>query len=269
MKPIIGLNADYRSPVRDQPGEVAISEEYLDRITAAGGLPLLLPCPPAGAYDDGDVIRILKACAGLVLVGGDDQDPLKDGFYRHAFTRCMHPRREAFDRLLVAQAVARKVPILAIGAGAQLLNVHCGGTLYLHLPEECKHSRLHADSSDSRNRHALVVEFPGTPGRTNLLSDIFGEGEANVTSQHHQAIDDVADGFQVIARAPDGFIEAILSTDDDWPALGVQFHPESRFASALEATVFEWFITQVQAKMENHEIHKIHERRGEGRQKYG
>jgi putative glutamine amidotransferase len=242
MKPVIGLNADYRPGCHCHAGEVALSEEYLDRIATAGGLPLVLACPPAGGYDRHDVGRLLDRCAGLVLVGGDDQDPLNDGFYRHAFTRCLPPRREAFDRLLVAAAVARKLPTLAIGAGAQLLNTYCGGTLFLHLPEERGRSRLHADSGDPRNRHALLIE----PG--NLLSAIWGEGEANVTSQHHQAIDGVAAGFAVIARAPDGHIEAILSTDEEWPALGVQFHPESRFASFLERKVFEWFLGQVRKK---------------------
>lgn len=238
-RPIIGLNADYRPGPRRAAGEAAVSEEYLDAISQAGGLPLILPCPREGTYERADVGRMLDCCAGLVLIGGADQDPVHDGFYRHAFTSIMSPRREKFDRLLVAEAVADKVPILAIGAGAQLLNVHCGGTLFLHLPEEAGRSRLHADAGDLCNRHALMLQ-PGT-----FLMEIWGEGEVLVTSQHHQAIDNVAAGFEVIARAPDGFTEAILSTDDNWPALGVQFHPESRFASALERQVFEWFVKQV------------------------
>ena len=72
-----------------------------------------------------------------------------------------------------------------------------------------------------------------------------GEGEIRVNSVHHMAIDDVASGFNVTARCPDGVIEAIESTRDDWWALGTQFHPESESASALDLRIFEEFIAGI------------------------
>jgi putative glutamine amidotransferase len=65
---------------------------------------------------------------------------------------------------------------------------------------------------------------------------------------HHQAIDDVAPGFQVAARCPDGVIEAIESTQEDWWAIGTQFHPEAESASALDVRIFEEFLESVGAK---------------------
>jgi putative glutamine amidotransferase len=62
---------------------------------------------------------------------------------------------------------------------------------------------------------------------------------------HHMAIDDVAPGFQVTARCPDGVVEAIESTSEDWFAMGTQFHPEDPSASALDLRIFEEFITGV------------------------
>ena len=55
------------------------------------------------------------------------------------------------------------------------------------------------------------------------------------------AVDDVAPGFQVTARCPDGVVEAIESTTD-WQAFGTQFHPEASSASALDMRIFEEFI---------------------------
>ena len=73
------------------------------------------------------------------------------------------------------------------------------------------------------------------------MERVYGEGEIRVNSMHHMAIDEVAPGFAVTARCPDGVVEAIESTMDDWFALGTQFHPESDSASALDLRIFEEF----------------------------
>ena len=56
------------------------------------------------------------------------------------------------------------------------------------------------------------------------------------------AVDDVAPDFAVTARCPDGVVEAIESTMDDWFAMGVQFHPEADRGTKLDICVFEQFI---------------------------
>jgi putative glutamine amidotransferase len=87
-----------------------------------------------------------------------------------------------------------------------------------------------------------VVE-PGT-----LMERVYGEGEIRVNSMHHMAIDEVAAGFAVTARCPDGVVEAIESTMDDWFALGTQFHPEADSATALDLRIFEEFLAGVMAR---------------------
>jgi putative glutamine amidotransferase len=62
---------------------------------------------------------------------------------------------------------------------------------------------------------------------------------------HHMAIDEVAPGFEVTARCPDGVIEAIESQMPDWFAIGTQFHPESTSASALDQRIFEEFMAAI------------------------
>ena len=72
-----------------------------------------------------------------------------------------------------------------------------------------------------------------------------GDGEIRVSSRHHMAVDEVAPGFIVTARCPDGVIEAIESDDPSWVAIGTQFHPENNASSALDARIFDEFIDAI------------------------
>ena len=132
------------------------------------------------------------------------------------------------------------MPVFGIGAGMQLLNVVCGGNLFLHIPEDLPHALPHRDPQDASHRHSLVIQGDSLIGR------VYGEGEIRVTSRHHMSIDKVADGFRVTAKCQDGVVEAIESEMIDWFALGTQFHPECSAASALDIRIFEEFIEAVQ-----------------------
>jgi putative glutamine amidotransferase len=234
-KPMIGVNADYRSARKDAPAFAYLAAGYFDAISKSGAIPLIIP--PLLSHDD--LAQVLDGLDGLVVVGGADLDPRRDGYMLHPSIRLLEERREDFDRQLVAQAVRRRLPIFGIGTGMQLLNITEGGTLFLHIPEDLPKALPHLDTMDPNHRHALVVE-PGS-----LMERVYGEGEIRVNSMHHMAIDDVAPGFIVTARCPDGVVEAIESTHDDWFALGTQFHPEATSASALDLRIFEEFIAGV------------------------
>jgi putative glutamine amidotransferase len=231
-KPLIGLNADYRPAKKDGPALSYVPAGYYNAIEAAGGIPLILP-PLA---ERADIARVLDMLQGFVLVGGGDLDPRRDGYQLHSSVRPMDARREDFDRTLVELIGERRLPVLAVGAGMQLLNISQGGTLFLHLPEDLPDAIPHRDPQDPEHRHGLAVVF-GT-----LMERVYGDSEIRVNSMHHQAIDDVAPGFAVTARCPDGVVEAIESTMDDWLAIGTQFHPEADSASALDARIFEEFV---------------------------
>lgn len=231
-KPLIGLNADFRSARKESPALSYISAGYFDAITAAGGIPLIIP-PLANGND---LNRLLDQLDGVVLVGGADLDPRRDGFMLHPAVRTMEDRREDFDRMLMSEVAERRMPVLAIGVGMQLLNVSQGGNLFLHVPEDMPRALPHKDPLDRAHRHALEV-VPGT-----LMARVYGDGEIRVNSTHHMAVDQVADGFMVTARCPDGVVEAIESVQSDWFAVGTQFHPESESASALDLRIFEEFV---------------------------
>ena len=235
-KPLIGLNADYRAAKKDAPAFSYVCAGYFDAIVKTGGVPIVIP----PLEDQTDLDRVFDLLDGLVMIGGADLDPRRDGFMLHPSVRLLDQRRESFDRRLVRMASDRRLPLFGIGVGMQLLNVSEGGNLFLHIPEDMPKALPHRDSLDPAHRHALEV-VPGT-----LMERVYGEGEIRVNSTHHMAIDEVAPGFAVTARCPDGVIEAIESIQPDWFAFGTQFHPESESASALDMRIFEEFIEGIQ-----------------------
>lgn len=236
--PLIGLNSDYRAASHNQPAFSFVAAGYYDAIFAAGGIPVILP--PTG--DEDSICSVLDRLDGFVLIGGADLDPRNDGFMLHPSVRAMEARRERFDRRLVHEIAERRLPVFGIGVGMQLLNVVCGGNLLLHVPEDLPNALPHRDAQDPNHRHSLVIESDSLMGR------VYGEGEIRVTSRHHMALDEVADGFRVTARCQDGVIEAIESEMIDWIAIGTQFHPESTAASALDIRIFEEFIEAIQMR---------------------
>jgi putative glutamine amidotransferase len=238
-KPLIGINTDYRCARSDTPAFAFRAAGYFDCLSKAGAIPLLIP--PLG--DEADVDYVLDLLDGMVLGGGADLDPRHEGFMVHPSQRLLDSRREQFDRMLVRLIAQRRMPVLGIGCGMQLLNVSQGGNLHLHIPEDLPRALPHIDPLDSAHRHALEVE-PGS-----LMERVYGEGEIRVNSMHHMAVDVVAPGFAVTARCPDGVIEAIESTRDDWFALGTQFHPQAESASALDLRIFEEFIAGITGRV--------------------
>lgn len=231
-KPIIALNADFRSAQDDKPAFSYLASGYYDAILEVGGIPLVMP--PMG--EEADLRQVLGQVDGMILIGGADLDPRRDGWMLHSSVRPMEARREVFDRKLARIAGEMRLPTFGIGAGMQLLNVSQGGNLFLHIPEDIPHALPHKDTLDPAHRHTLEL----TPG--SLMDRVYGDGELRVNSRHHMAIDEVAPGFEVTARCPDGVVEAIESRMEDWFAMGTQFHPEADTASALDLRIFEEFL---------------------------
>jgi putative glutamine amidotransferase len=231
-RPVIGINADFAAGHKNSNPQVRLHPGYCDAIVAAGGLPVILP--PLGK--PAEINAFLDRVNGFVLSGGLDVDPRRRKLPSHPAVQPMAERREESDRLLVEALLDRQLPLLAIGVGLQQINTACGGTLYLHLPEEVARALPHRDGTGGPHRHAVLLEA------NTRIDDIYGGGEIRVNSDHHQAVRQVGDGLRVGARAPDGIIEAIETNDANWFCVGVQWHPESETASALDRQLFECFV---------------------------
>lgn len=231
-RPLIGITTDLVPARKDAAAYVRLAAGYYDSVYATGGLPVLLP--PLTKEADRD--QYLDKLDGVVLCGGADLDPRRVNLPTHPAVVPMPERRETSDRLLVQRIIDRQVPVLGIGVGMQLLNVALGGSLWLHLPEDMPKAMPHFDATGVAHRHIVLLE-PKT-----ILDEIYGGGEIRVNSSHHQAVRDLGEGLRAGALSPDGVIEGIESTDPDWFCIGVQWHPESETASALDMQLFERFL---------------------------
>jgi putative glutamine amidotransferase len=231
-RPLIGVNADYVPANKLHRSHIRLAAGYLDTVAAAGGLPVMVP--PLGK--DIDVDAWLDRLDGFILSSGLDMDPRRLGLASHSAVQPMPERRDESDRQLVRRLLERRLPVLGIGLGMQQLNVACGGSLYLHLPQDMPRAMPHRDATDPDHRHAVLIE-PNT-----RMEEIYGAGEIRVNSCHHQAVRQLGAVLRAGARAPDGVIEAIESIDPHWFCVGVQWHPESETASALDMQLFESFI---------------------------
>jgi putative glutamine amidotransferase len=232
-RPWIGINADFVAAGKHTRAHARLNAGYFDTVLAAGGLPVILP--PFGK--DAEIGASLDRLNGILLGGGLDIDPRRQGLPSHPSVQPMAERRDDNDRLLVRRVVQRQLPVLAVGVGMQQLNLALGGSLYLHIPEDQPRALPHRDpSSSGPHRHAVLLEV-GT-----RLDEIYGGGEIRVNSSHHQAVCKVGAGLRVSATAPDGIIEAVEAVDPNWFCVGVQWHPESETASALDMQLMECFI---------------------------
>lgn len=200
------------------PQRFAMSRPYLTALESVGAAAVLFPLDISR-----ETMRTLfDTVDAIFLAGGGDMNP-------HCYRADAYQKTEGIDdlrdsaELIYAQwALDENKPLLGVCRGVQALNVAAGGTLMQDITD------MHPDSI----RHQYFPEFPreyvAHPVETipgSRLEGILGR-DAHVNSFHHQAVLQLAEGFQVAAIAPDGVIEAIEHPTNTF-ALGVQWHPES------------------------------------------
>ena len=227
-KPVIGVTTD----VVEMDGHQyhACGDKYLRPIVAAAGcVPRLLPSLGAEIDVDGylaglDGILFTGAVSNIEShhYGGSEDDDCPP----------FDPARDATTLPLIRACLSRRLPLLAICRGLQELNVALGGSLFprLHdIPGRLDHRARKGRPLDEQ--YAAVHSVRLTPG--GRLHALAGSDEILVNSLHWQAIDRLGDGLVVEAAAPDGTIEAVRvdgGIGGAGFALGVQWHPEWRFA---------------------------------------
>lgn len=187
---------------------------YFQGVTLAGGIAVLLPPQPVNA----DIVnRVLDGLDGLVITGGKDIDPGSYGQQPHPSSDEPGRDRDAWELALLGEALKRKLPVLGICRGAQVLNVALGGTLHQHLPDVIGHTGHRAGNAVFTTLPVRTV--PGT-----RLAALIGES-TDVKCYHHQAIAELGEGLVVSAWDADGVIEAIELPGDGF-VVAVQWHPE-------------------------------------------
>jgi putative glutamine amidotransferase len=231
-RPMIGLSGR-RWPVERVPLlPVALAgeefdlhlSEYPKAVAAVGGLPVELT-------RDADPVEMVGRLDGLVITGGADPDPALYGAEPDPSLGEIEPARDRWELALIRAALERRLPMLCVCRGAQLLNVALGGSLVQHL-ESVGHAGWHTPRTD--RCHTVRVT---TGSRANAL---YGD-EIVTNSLHHQAVDRLGAGVRVTATAHDGVVEAI-ELDEHPQVFAVQWHPEMLDGEPDPA--FRWLVAE-------------------------
>jgi putative glutamine amidotransferase len=194
-------------------------------VMSTGALAVMVPSP-AGATQRGDVTleHFAQWLDGLVLHGGADVSPLSYGEQPLQDKWAGDKVRDDYEIALVAAFERHGKPVFGVCRGLQLMNVAYGGTLYQDIATQVPDSLTHRDAAVyDQNFHTIDIQ-PGT-----RLAALYPDaGRVTVNSIHHQAIKQLAPGFQVEALSnEDGLVEAIRRSDRRLPYLAaVQWHPE-------------------------------------------
>lgn len=242
MRPIIGITGAYcppgtlvprETPLYGSVGFEMLLQDMTGAVERAGGIAIGLVrlSDPEGAD------ALLSRLDGLLLPGGGDIDPVLYGETDGGKCDRVQPEQDRFELLLAREALKRKLPVLGICRGAQILNVAAGGTLHQDLEAAgFPPHRLTGPEVCDTPRHAVLLTPEGG------LREMLSAARLAVNSLHHQAIKDTGPDTVIAARAEDGVIEAIRVTGGHPFAYGVQWHPEWMPGTDIQTKIFGAFV---------------------------
>ncbi|PKM29151.1 MAG: peptidase C26 [Gammaproteobacteria bacterium HGW-Gammaproteobacteria-11] len=180
---------------------------------------------------------------GVIVTGGHDIDPVL-----YAAEPEVKPQydsaRDALESAVIDDALARRLPLLGICRGAQMLNARRGGSL---LQELKSHRRM------TSNRWTVLPLKTLSICAGSRLAHWLGTPRCRINSLHNQAIDRVGTNLQVVGRDLDGIVQAVEDPNQPF-LLGVQWHPEFLLFSARQRRLFAHLVqtARLSAEQNNH-----------------
>ena len=233
-QPVIGITGNYDDLT------CKLGQGYYKSVVAAGGVPVIIP-PVA---DTDTIVNTLERIDGLILSGGGDFNPLWTGEEPSTKLGGINKERDLPELLITRLAYNRQIPMLGICRGIQTLAIALGGEVAQDISDAAtvKHSQ-NADRSEAT--HSVTIE------PDSILAQLYNHERIAVNSFHHQAVKAAGEKFRVVAKATDGIIEAIESSEFK-SILGVQWHPE-----CLETglPLFQWLVAEASAYRQAHLTH--------------
>lgn len=216
-----------------------ISQNYIDCIIETNAIPLILPITK-----DRNVIKAyIEQIDGLLLSGGYDISPSLYNQAPSQFLGETYPERDEFELLLISEACKQQKPILGIGRGLQLINTGFGGTLLQDISLKNRELLKHKQESKiDIPTHFITLE--------GILKENINSNKILVNSYHHQIIDNLAFGFEVVAKSEDEVIEAIHYSNDKLWLLGIQWNPEMMKDYESSKKIFTLFTNTIKERKE-------------------
>lgn len=214
-KPVIGV-----MPLVDEDREsIWMLPGYLDLITKAGGIPLILPLHISST----DYEEIIDHFNGFLFTGGHDVDPSLYGEEKKEYSGSSSQERDTMEKMIFQDAWTRDLPLFGICRGIQFFNVMRQGTLYQDLEREYSSDiEHHMTRPYDRTVHDVIIR-KDTP-----LFDLWKKEEKAVNSYHHQAVKTLGKDLAPMAVSEDGLIEAVYAPYKKF-IWAVQWHPELIF----------------------------------------
>ena len=266
-RPVIGITGNFGEQT------CKLAKAYYNSVERAGGTPVIIP----PTDDEDTLLTTLNCIDALLLSGGADINPLFIGEEPIPALGGINAERDLPELLITRLAANRQMPILGICRGIQTMAVALGGKVAqdINLPltpsqgggtrspqeDNCMRIKHSQEGDRSLPTHTVVLERDST--LFNIYArdfapfiptdEPFGEVMA-VNSFHHQAVSAPGPHFRVSARAKDGVIEAIESTEGK-PFIGVQWHPECMDDS--QQPLFQWLVAEARLY---HEAQQLHDR---------
>jgi putative glutamine amidotransferase len=214
-----------------------LSRHYSEAIEGAGGAPVHISLIPQPGYID----SVVEGLDGILLPGSDsDVDPLRYGQEPHPALGSVHMIKDETDLLVIEAAERKRIPLLAICFGMQVLNVSRGGTLIQDIQSQMPGAIKHQQGvpRDRPSHRVRLLE-------TSRLAKIGGTLDAIVNSHHHQAIESVGANLIATSWTTDGVIEALEDPRADRFVLAVQWHPELGWQNdAFSQRLFKSFVKE-------------------------
>ncbi|MCS6885411.1 MAG: gamma-glutamyl-gamma-aminobutyrate hydrolase family protein [Acidobacteriota bacterium] len=230
-KPLVGISMrlDYKEDT------FYLRRYYSEAIYHAGGLPVHLALIPDADYVESVVSRL----DGVLLPGSNsDVDPIRYEQAAHTKLGPVVYERDETDILLLQACEKRRLPVLAICYGLQILNVYKGGTLFQDIESQVESAIQHKQLGQEE-RPSHTIKLRGT-----LLPILAGATSVRVNSHHHQGIDELGKDLEPVAETVDGLIEAVVSKTEQF-ILGVQWHPELGWEKdQFSQAIFKHFVAQ-------------------------
>lgn len=228
-KPLIGITTGFNDGYQS-----TVSNAYAVSVAKAGGIPVLIPLQK----DSLCTVSLLRRLDGIVVTGGEDLNPAYYGDEIFNETVEINPERDKSDVLILRCALRRKMPVLGICRGEQILAACLGDKLWQDIPSQIPDNIGHFRTSEcAAPLHAAVVK------KESRLHKLLQTDTIMVNSFHHQAARGLSGRIKVSAVTQDGIIEAFESGKN---IIAVQFHPEQFIAGGdnFFLPLFENLISQ-------------------------